>query len=376
VLYFITELNVGGAERSLSRLLAGLDRTRFAPTVACLYGSDSPVADDIRALGIPVHELGMRHKWRLDGFWRLYVLLRRERPAILHTFLFHANIPGRVIGRLVGVPADRAGPIVISGERTMGMESRWRYRLNRLTQGLADRVVCVSQQVADFVMNEVGVPGDKIVVIPNGVDLDPTESLPDKQAARERLKLPADGALVGTVARLDPVKRLDVFLEALALLDDIRAIIVGYGPEERRLKAMADRLGIADRVLFAGHQRDVRPWLAALDVFVLCSDWEGMSNALLEAMAARLPVVATSTGGTPDVVVDGVTGSLVPPGDPYSLAQAIRRLLLDPDLRAQMGRAGRRRVEERFSIRQMVERTQVLYETLLDERAATSAEGC
>jgi glycosyltransferase involved in cell wall biosynthesis len=369
VLYFITELNVGGAERSLSRLLAGLDRAGFVPTVACLYGSDSPVADDIRALGIPVHDLGMQHKWRLDAFWRLYRLLRREGPAILHTLLFHANIPGRVIGRLAGVP------IVVSGERTMGMEGRWRYRLSRLTQGLADRVVCVSQQVANFVTNEVGVPGDKIIVIPNGVEVDSLASLASREAARKRLGLPADGLWVGTVARLDPVKRLDVFLEALALLDGVQAAIVGYGPEEGRLKALAEQLGIAGRVLFAGHQIDVRPWLEAMDVFVLSSDWEGMSNALLEAMAVGLPVVATATGGTPDVVIDRITGFLVPLRAPHLLAQAIRRLLADRELRTQMGQAGHRRVAERFSIGQMIERTQALYQSLLEERAAPSADG-
>jgi glycosyltransferase involved in cell wall biosynthesis len=258
----------------------------------------------------------------------------------------------------------------------MGMESRWRYFLNRMTQGLSDRVVCVSQQVAEFVVRHVGISEAKVVVIPNGVDLGQEDGLSGTQAVRRRraravLNLPVDGTLVGTVARLDPVKRLDVLLRALADLEGVLAIVVGYGSEEARLRALAEQLGIADRIWFVGHQRDVQSWLAALDVFVLSSDWEGMSNALLEAMAAHLPVVATATGGTPDVVVEGVTGFLVPPGDAPALAQAIEALLLHPDWRDRMGQAGRQRVVEHFSVEQMVERTQALYQSLLGEPMAS-----
>jgi len=362
VLHLITELNVGGAEKALARLLAHLDRDRFAPAVACLYAGDGPVADEIRTLDIPVIDLKMTAKWRWDALWRLYHLLRQERPAILHTWMFHANIPGRVLGRMAGVP------IVINSERTMGMESRWRYRLNRVTVPLTDQVVCVSQQVVDFIVQEVGIPRHKTVVIPNGIDLQDFEHLPNKQRARAALGLSPDQMLVGTVARLDPVKRLDVLLQAMTSLPDVCAVIVGDGPERESLGAMSERLEIASRVRFAGQQDDVRPWLAAMDVFVLSSDWEGMSNAVLEAMAAGLPVVATAVGGTPEVVVNGVTGLLVPPRDPDTLAQAITRLLRNPDLRREMGQAGRERVEREFSVERMVQATEALYEELVGEK--------
>ena len=359
VCHLITELNVGGAERTLARLLARLDRERFTPVVSCLYDGDGAVGEEIRALGIPVLDLRMTAKWRLSAFWRLYRLLRSERPAIMHTWMFHANIPGRILGRLAGVP------IIVSSERTMGMESRWRYWTNRLTDPLTDRVVCVSQRVAEFVVQHVGVPEEKTVVIPNGVDTERFAHLPNKPQARTRLGLHPEAVWVGTVARLDAVKRLDLFLRALAELPDVHAVIVGDGPERAGLSALAGQLGVAERVVFAGHQTDVRTWLAAMDLFVLPSDWEGMSNALLEAMAAGLTVVATAVGGTPEVVVDRVTGLLVPPRDPQTLADAILRLLRDPDLRKQMGKAGRERVVEHFSVERMVERTEALYEQLL-----------
>ncbi|MCX7681256.1 MAG: glycosyltransferase, partial [Anaerolineae bacterium] len=301
ILHLITDLTTGGAQKALLRLLAHLDRSRFSPSVACLYGGYGTIARQMRALGIPVTDLGMTARWRWDAFWRLFRLLRRERPAILHTWMFHANIPGRLLGRLAGIP------IVISSERTMGQEARWRYCLDRLTVPLADRVVCVSQTVADFFVREVGLPQYKIVVIPNGLDLRAFEGLPARQEARAALGLPTGRILVGTVARLVPVKRLDVLLQALVSLPEADALLVGDGPERVWLEALSQELKLAGRVHFAGQQDDVRPWLAAMDAFVLSSDWEGLPNVVLEAMACGLPVVATAVGGVAEVVVDGIT---------------------------------------------------------------------
>ena len=371
IVYLITELDTGGAQKMLLQLLARLDRQRFSPSVVCFYNGAKAVGQEIRSLGIQVTDLRMSAKWRFDAFWRLYRLLRAEHPIILHSHLFHANIPGRVLGRLAGVP------IVISTEHTMGMESGWRYRVNRLTHPFADRVVCVSQQIADFVAREAGIPEAKIVVIPNGVDLLRFQDLPERQSTRIALGLPVDRPVICTVARLEPVKRLDVLLRALARLSGVELVVVGEGQERGRLAQLAAELGVGQRVQFVGPQRDVLPWLAACDLFVLSSDWEGLSMALLEAMAARLPVVATRTGGTPDLVVPDVTGCLVPPGKADTLAAEIGRLLENADLRREMGRAGARRVAEGFSADQMIDRTVHLYDELLaakDQRPRRSGD--
>jgi glycosyltransferase involved in cell wall biosynthesis len=189
---------------------------------------------------------------------------------------------------------------------------------------------------------------------------------------RRTFGVQAQGLLVGTVGRLHPQKGFASLLAAVARVRErlpaIRLLLVGGGALRRDLVARAEALGLAEVVIFAGSRGDVPEILAALDLFVLPSLWEGLPNAVLEAMAAGLPVVATAAGGTPEVVVDGETGLLVPPGDVTALAEAIERLLRDPGLRRKMGEAGRKRVEGHFTIEQTVAQTVALYETLLRQK--------
>ena len=358
VFYLITELDTGGAQVALWRLLARLDRLRFSSTVACLYNGDKAVAQAIRALGIEVRDARMHHKADLVALLRLYRWIRHLRPTILHTSLFHANLPGRILGRLAGVP------VVICSERTMAMESEWRYRLNRWTIGLVDRVTVVSAQVRDFCTVHIGLPAGKLVLIPNGVELPPAP-LASRQEVRAELGLPLDAPVAGAVSRLDPVKGVRFLIQALARLDGVHLAIAGDGPERAALEALAERLGVAGRVHWLGQRGDVQRLLPAFDLFVQPSLHEGLPNTVLEAMAAGLPVVATGVGGTPEAVVDGVTGLLVRPGDPEPLARAISRLLDDPAARQTMGQAGRERVVQHFTVERMVAQTETLYEQLL-----------
>jgi len=358
VLYIITELNTGGAQMALWRLLARLDRLRFSPTVACLYNGDKAVAQAIRALGIEVWDARMCHKGDVAALWRLYRRIYRLRPTILHASLFHANLPGRILGRLAGVP------VVICSERTMAMESQWRYRLNRWTIGLVDRVTVVSVLVRDFCIAHIGLPPRKLVLIPNGVEL-PRAPLASRQEVRIEVGLPLDAPVAGAVSRLDPVKGVRFLIQALTRLGGVHLAIAGDGPERAALEALAERLGVAGRVHWLGQRGDVQRLLLAFDLFVQPSLHEGLPNTVLEAMAAGLPVVATGVGGTPEAVVDGVTGLLVRPGDPEPLARAISRLLDDPAARQTMGQAGRERVVQHFTVERMVAQTETLYEQLL-----------
>jgi len=368
VLHLITELNVGGAEMVLARLLGRLGRDRFDPRVACWYGARGMVGRSIRGLGIPVIDLNMTAKWRWDAFCRLYRLLRRFRPHILHCWMFHANLPGRIIGRMAGVP-------IIITSRRISTEGPFRDGLNRLTAGLDDRVIAVCEAARRAEIRATRVPPEKVVTIHNGLDparFHPCPSPQERARVRHRLGVLPNGPLIGSVGRLHAQKGYSDLLTALGIvcrqMAEIRLIIVGEGKLRSALHAQAVRAGLSGRVVFAGARCDVSEILPALDLFVLPSLYEGLPNVVLEAMAAGLPVVATGVDGTREVVLNGKTGLLVPPGDPAALAEAIGLLMEHPDLGRKMGAAGRERIRRHFSIAQMAGQTAWVYEALLKIR--------
>ena len=367
VCYLITELNVGGAEKVVQRLALSLPRDRYEVLAACLFDPGA-VADEIRAAGVPVVDLGMRGKSDLRAALRLYGLLRRRDIQILHAHMFHANLLASLVGWIANVP------VVIATRHTVEMGGAAREWVNCVTVALCDAMVVVSNQVHEVQLRQPWIDPTKLVVIPNGVPVETATccSPESTQALRQEWGIDADVLVVGTVARLGPEKGHAYLLEAVAeVLKQVlqtRLLLVGDGPMRSQLEDRAKALGVADSIVFAGLRHDVQTILSLFDLFVLPSLWEGLPMAVLEAMAAGLPVVATAVGGTPEVVVDGVTGLLVPPRDPHALAEAILRLLRDPDLRKRMGGAGRERVAAHFSVEQMVQRTEKLYEHLLAEK--------
>ncbi len=361
----ITELRVGGAQNVLADVVLGLPRERYEQTVACLFDAGE-TAQRLRQAGIEVVDLGMRGKADVRVVWRLARLLRRLRPQLLHTHMFHANLLGRVVGRLAGVP------YVVSTEHTMGQEGQLRRFLDRLTSPLADRVVAVSESVGAFVRETVGISPQRVVVIPNGIDLARCQTALTPAEARDRLGLPADVPVIGTIGTLRPVKGTDMLLQAFALLQGefptAQLLIVGDGVERESLRVLAVELGLSAKTTFTGNRSDVGDLLAAMTVFCLPSHWEGLPLAALEAMCAGLPLVATRVGGTPEVVRDGETGRLVPPADPEAMAQAVAGFLRDPVRSAAIGATGRRWVEENYTRARMVERNEALYRELLERK--------
>jgi glycosyltransferase involved in cell wall biosynthesis len=360
--FCITDLDPGGAERALVQLVTRLDRARWEPAVFCLAGRGA-LADELSAAGVPVVCLGARHWTGIGAVWRLFRELRRFRPALLQTFLFHANLAGRIAGRMAGIGR------IVSGIRVAEKRSRAFLWIDRFTNWLVVTNICVSQAVADFSVSRAGLAPKKIIVIPNGVDVAKFSSA--RPADLSQFEIPAGSPVLLTISRLDRQKGLHDLIEAAALVvptyPNTHFIIVGEGPERAALERAVREKGLVARVHFAGWRADVPELLAAGYALVLSSHWEGLPNVILEAMAAGRPVAATRVEGAAELIIEGRTGLMVSPQSPLALAAALESLLADPTRAAAMGQAGRERVAAEFSWETMVGRYDELYQSILPE---------
>jgi glycosyltransferase involved in cell wall biosynthesis len=359
---------MGGAQSVLLQILRKLDRDRFSPAVVCLFGGDSTIADDIRAIGVEVTDLKMIPRWNITAVWRYYRLLRREKPDIVHAALFHASLLSRLVGHLARLP------VIVTWRQSVELGSPIREWLNRWTSRWDDGVVAVCEPVRQAELERGGGPPERVKVLYNCVDVEQISALASADSGRLRseLGIPDGSLVVGMVGRLHPTKGVDVLLQAMQSIArdgfQARLVVVGDGPLKEDLMRTAGRLAIADVTIFTGSRSDVPALLGALDLLVLPSLWEGLPLAILEAMAARLPVVATDVGGNSEAVVDGVTGLLVPPGDVPALSRAIRQLATDGAQRRQMGQAGYERALRLFSAQTVANRFAELYLALLAEK--------
>lgn len=361
IAFCITELDAGGAERILTQLVLGLDRAEWQPEVWSL-GPAGYYVESLTSAGIPVHCLDAVHAWDAPRIlWKLRSDWKRFQPALLQTFLFHANVFGRIAGWMAGVPH------VVSGIRVADRRSRFYSRVDRWTNRLVDRNVCVSQGVADYCIHECGFAPDKITVIPNGVD---AQRFVQAAAINwTELGLPDDAQVLLSIGRLEEQKGIDTLIDAFREIASrfprAHLVQVGEGPDRVNLHARIVSSALAERVRLVGRRTDVPQLLAGATAFVLASRWEGMPNVVLEAMAAGLPVIATQVEGTAELLSEGETGWLVPTNDPHALAARIEAVLSDLDAARARGCAAQTSVKNHFTVDAMVARYATLYRQLL-----------
>ena len=366
-MYLITDLDIGGAEKSLYQLVSNLNRKEFTPVVISLT-EKGQIGRRIEEEGVEVLSLQAKSRFDPSFVLRLLRILKRKRPHILHSYLFHANFIGRIAGKFCGIP------IIISSVRTQEKEQWHHLYLNMFTQWMADRQICVSREVEKFVQRRAKVPACKLLTIHNGLDLKDFDFLKNKssEAKKKELSLTQFNSVVGTVGHLTEAKGIMYLLKAFSLVlkDAPRSclLIVGEGKLRELLSELADRLKISAQVKFLGLREDALEIMRVMDIFVLSSLWEGFPNVILEAQALGKPVVTTWVGGCREIIKDGENGFLVPPGDPWSLYQSIKILLEKPSLRETFGQRGRELVKKKFTLRRMVSSTENLYRRLLAEK--------
>lgn len=375
IAFLTRSLETGGAERQLTALAAGLDRSRFQPVVLCFYtkaNANQPLLAELQAAGVPVVDLAKRGRWDVLPFTlRLLQALRELRPQILHGYLPVPNMLAALCK--VFLP----GMKVVFGVRSAVMDlarydwlMRLTYSIERWFTPLADRILINSQAGRDHYV-DIGFPEDKLTVVSNGIDVRRfTPGAADGAALRQLWGAPPDAPLVGLPGRLDAMKGHTIFLQAAAYLVSAypaaRFVCVGGGSTAylAELQESAAALGIAERVIWAGPHDDMPAVYAALDVACSASIGEGFPNVIAEAMACETPCAATDVGDAALIV--GSSGAMAPPHDPVALAGALGSLLrLAAEERRAMGQAARQRIVERYSLESMLAHTQDELEALV-----------
>lgn len=363
ILVVIDGMEVGGSQRQIQHLLANLDRTRWEPELA-YFRCHSHLVETIRLSGIPVHHVPKRHRIDLRFLLAFASLLRERDYSLVHAYSLTAEL-WAVVARAV---AGRRPPLIASERSFYLAKPAWHWMLKRVVLGASTAVIANSVIGARSTANRTRTPEALFATVANGVELPEDMDTAERSRVREELGV-SQGRSIGLFAgRLVRVKNLPCLVRALASLPPAQRPwlgLAGGGPLRDELEQLAADLGVADDIGFLGERRDVASLLQAVDFLVLPSHFEGQSNAVLEAMAAGCPVIASDVGGTPELVHDGRTGLLFPTDDADALAAAMSRLAAEPDLRTQLARSAREHVATNHSPAALADATSAVYERCL-----------
>jgi glycosyltransferase involved in cell wall biosynthesis len=365
VVHVINSLGLGGAERFAHDLITKLDSSLFQVHVVCLYRA-GVLAESLQALGVPVQVLELERQVRPKNWLVVYQVLKRLAPNLVHAHLPESCWYALPSARLAGVPV-RIGHL-------QNVHAYWRLKLrlfDRTTSIFANKALACSEAVRHFYENEIYYPAAKLEVIYNSVNIDRFQDLPGRCEARDLLGLPQDASILICIASLEEQKGHRYLIQAMprvqAAFPQAQLLLVGDGSLRQTLQKYVADKGLGPTVHFMGRRNDIPTLLAAGDLFVLPSLWEGLGLVLAEAGATGLPAVATHVDGIPEIIRDGVTGLLVPPANSELLAEAIIAVLHDRPRRLKMGKQARALVKEQFSMNKVADRMEGLYLSLLSK---------
>jgi glycosyltransferase involved in cell wall biosynthesis len=352
ILHIIPTLDQSGAEKQLTLLACALKQAGHDIHVCCLTHG-GPYEAQLKQAHVPVHCIGKRSKLDLPAYFRLKKYIQQLQPDIVHTWLFAANAYGRQAAIACNVPR------IFACERCVDPWKSWYHGvIDRHLAKRTEKIVTNSHGVVEFYASR-GLPVEKFAVIPNGVEVPHSaQSVINRETFLAAHEIPANARVILAVNRLWPQKRVKDLIWALDLLqcvlDNVYLVILGDGPQRWRLERYSRQVTLDNRVRFLGTQANVADWLQVAACFWLGSEYEGQSNALMEAMSAGVPVVATNIAGNRDLVIPNATGFLVQVGDRAGIAAKTREILENTELAQQLGQAARIRMQETFSIEKMV----------------------
>ncbi len=366
IFYLITSTNTGGTEKALLELVKRINSDTFSVHVCSVKkpGRFGPkiadCADSFCCLGMSEQGI-LKALWNfLPALLQLIHIIRQVKPDIIHCFLFRANILGRLAGRFAG------RPVIISSIRVIEEGKPLKHLIDRLTSSMVDKYMAVSESARQFTIEHVRLSPEKIITVYNGIDCsEPPAENPGIYAPGRN---PVRMALIG---RFDPQKGHSVLLDAMKIINssqscvNIQVYFFGDGPDESRIRNRVKQLNLSKQIFFMGTTDNIRKQIAKMDIIVLPSLWEGLPNAVLEAMAESRPVIASDIAGIREVVVDGETGLLFEPENPGALADAILKLTGSKKMAEEMGKAAKVKVVEKFSIKKTLEETTAVYHGLM-----------
>lgn len=366
ICYIIGQLGKGGAEKQLYELVKGIDREKFEPIVISL-SQGGYWGREIQKLNIQIIELQRRKNREITRLFKLIKILKAIKPDIVHTYMFTANSYGRVAALIARVP------IIIASERNiaeMGKDkNRFGIYIDKLLASFTHGIICNTHKASESLVKKYSFDAKKVFTVHNGFN---EANFFKKNSVNSQKKLAKK--VVGTIGRLYHQKNHRLFLDMAKIVlersgdESIKFLIVGKGELRDELEDQFNHLGLENKVVFTGERSDIHDLLQNMDVFVTTSLYEGMSNAIMEAMAAGLPVLATDVGGNGELVIDGQTGFLCPSKDAMALADGVTSLINSEKEAKRMGENGRKRILNEFTVEKMLRETENIYMKLLEQR--------